>query len=107
MGLAEEKCNPCRTDTPPLSSGEIQALLIQTPQWKFLGKHIEREFTFKDFKQAMNFVNRLAEIADEMDHHPDIFISYNRVHLTLWTHKIDGLSRNDFILAARIDTLLK
>ena len=80
-------------------------LATSVPQWTLLEKQIEREFKFKDFRQAMAFVNRVADAANEQDHHPDIQISYSRVRLTLSTHKIGGLSQNDFILAAKIDRL--
>jgi 4a-hydroxytetrahydrobiopterin dehydratase len=106
MKLSEEKCVPCHKGTPPLTQSEAQALLRNAPLWRLLEKQIEREFKFKDFQDAMAFVNRVAEAAEAEDHHPDIFISYSRVRLTLWTHKIGGLSRNDFILAAKIDALL-
>jgi len=104
MKLAEQKCEPIKAGTPPLSRKEADALLLQIPAWTLNDREITREFKFKDFRQAMNFVDRVAGIANEQDHHPDIFISYNKVRITLSTHKIGGLSMNDFILAARIDT---
>ncbi|MBI2843741.1 MAG: 4a-hydroxytetrahydrobiopterin dehydratase [Armatimonadetes bacterium] len=106
MALAEEKCEACRAGTPTLSGEEAQQLLKETPAWTLKDNKIEREFTFKDFKEAMGFVNRVAEAAEAEDHHPDIYISYNKVRLVLWTHKIGGLSRNDFVLAAKIDRLV-
>lgn len=77
----------------------------EIPLWNLKGQSIEKEFRFRDFKDSISFVNRIAEIAESEDHHPDIYISYNKVVLTLTTHKIGGLSRNDFILAAKIDRL--
>ncbi len=76
------------------------------PAWKLQQNAIEREIKFADFQQALDFVNRVAAIAEEEDHHPDIFISYSLVRLTLFTHKAGGLTKNDFILAAKIDRLL-
>jgi len=101
--LAEEKCVPFHAGGSPLSTQEALDLACDVPNWIVSEKQIDRAFRFKDFRQAMAFVNRVAEIADAQDHHPDIFISYNRVRLTLATHKVGGLSRNDFILAAKID----
>lgn len=106
MKLAEQACKPVHAGTASLSQKEAEALLLQVPAWSLGEKEIKREFHFKDFRQAMDFVNNVASIANEQDHHPDIFISYNNVRLTLSTHKIGGLSINDFIEAAKIDLLL-
>lgn len=103
MALSDEKCERCRVGGTPLPAREASELAPSVPQWTLSEKQIEREFKLKDFRQAMAFVNRVADAANEQDHHPDIHISYNRVRLTLSTHKIGGLSRNDFILAAKID----
>ena len=94
---------------PPLGEGEARALLAQTPRWGLAerGTRLQRTFEFRNFVEAMRFVNRVAELAEAEGHHPDIAIHWNRVELTLWTHKIGGLHENDFILAARIDALLK
>ncbi len=105
MKLAEQSCKPVTAGTAPLSLKESEALLPQVPAWSLKDKEIKREFRFKDFGQAMQFTNKVAEIAVEQDHHPDISISYNKVTLALTTHKIGGLSINDFIMAARIDLL--
>ena len=82
---------------------EAQELAREVPRWRLTEKLIERDFAFKDFREAVDFVNNVADIADAQGHHPDITISYNKVRLTLTTHKIRGLSRNDFIVAAMID----
>ncbi len=103
MILAEQKCEPIKTGTPPLSRKEAESLLLQIPAWSLGDREIVREFKFTDFRQAMDFANRVAAIASEQDHHPDILISYNKVRLTLSTHKIGGLSMNDFIMASKID----
>ena len=105
MILCDEKCEPCRVGGTPLPAREAGELASSVPQWTLSEKQIEREFKLKDFHHAMAFVNRVAEAANEQDHHPDIYISYSLVRLTLSTHKIGGLSRNDFILAAKIDRL--
>jgi 4a-hydroxytetrahydrobiopterin dehydratase len=105
MTLAEQKCETCRAGTPTLSKEEAGEMLQETPNWVLKDKAIEREFKFGDFREAIDFVNAVADVAEPQDHHPDIHISYNKVRLELSTHKIGGLSRNDFILAAKIDKL--
>jgi 4a-hydroxytetrahydrobiopterin dehydratase len=107
MKLTEQKCEPCRGGTPPLSRQEAMVLLSEIPDWTLNDSSIERTFQFRDFKEAIGFVNKVADIANEQDHHPDIHIYYNKVRIELSTHKIAGLSKNDFILAAKIDELLK
>lgn len=106
MTLAEEKCSKEYASGPPLDKNSAARLKEEVPGWTLNEGAIEREFRFKDFKDAMVFVNRVASVADSEDHHPDICIYYSRVRLTLSTHKAGGLTRNDFILAARIDGLL-
>jgi len=107
--LTAKSCVPCRGGIPPLSEGEARKLLSGTPEWSLEenGTRLKRRFEFKDFKKAMEFVNRVADIAEEEGHHPDIAIHWNKVDLVLWTHKIGGLHENDFILAAKIDRLLE
>lgn len=106
MKLTEQKCEACRADTPPLSPDVVRDMLLEIPAWAVKDNAIERVFKFIDFKEAMKFVNRVAEAADLENHHPDIHIYYNKVHIVLFTHKINGLSRNDFILAAKIDAVV-
>lgn len=89
----------------PLSLKEAERDLQRVPKWKLLGNKIEREFKFKDFRQAMRFVDQVAQLANELDHHPDMYISYSKVKLDLSTHKIGGLSPNDFQFAERVDRL--
>jgi len=105
MKLAEQACKPVQAGTAPLSHKETEELLREIPQWSLSEKSIQREFRFKDFRQAMDFVNKVASIANDQDHHPDISISYNKIRLVLLTHKIGGLSLNDLIIAAKIDLL--
>ncbi len=103
MKLAEMKSQPIKAGAAPLSRKEAEALLLQVPAWSLNERELSREFKFKDFRGAMDFVNLVAGIANDEDHHPDILISYNRVRITLSTHKINGLSMNDFIVAAKTD----
>ncbi len=104
--LAHKKCEPCK-GIPPLSRAQVEPLLKQINNWSVLNdQKIEREFKFKNFKQALEFVNKLGVIAEEQQHHPDILLySWNKVKVTYWTHDIGGLSMNDFIMAAKTDRL--
>jgi 4a-hydroxytetrahydrobiopterin dehydratase len=108
MDLANKKCIPCEVSTSPLSEDNVKRLISNVPHWQISsdGKKIYRHFVFKDFVQSMGFVNQVATLAQEEGHHPDIFVSYNEVVLELWTHNINGLSENDFILAAKINKIL-
>lgn len=105
--LASRHCVRYERGTPPLARGAAERLREQTPEWLFKedGKAIRRQFKLKDFKEAIAFVNAVADVAEAEDHHPDIAISYREVTFTLSTHAIGGLSENDFILAAKIDKL--
>ncbi len=108
-GLASLRCVPCQGGIPPLGQSKIRKYLSAVPDWELVDeepKRILKEFKFKDFNEAMDFVNRVAELAEEQGHHPDIAIHWNEVTLTLYTHAIDGLHDNDFIMAAKIDELL-
>jgi 4a-hydroxytetrahydrobiopterin dehydratase len=106
MKLAEQTCMPIKAGDPPLTLQEVEDLMSLLPNWSLKEKTISRELRFKDFRQAMDFVNKAAEVANDQDHHPDILVSYNTVLLTFTTHKIKGLSMNDFIAAAKIDLLV-
>ncbi len=102
--LASKTCVPCRGGTPPLAGKELDELARQVPQWKVVdGHHITRTFTFPDFRKALTFVNKVGELAEEQGHHPDILLAWGKAEITTWTHKINGLSEGDFILAAKID----
>jgi 4a-hydroxytetrahydrobiopterin dehydratase len=107
--LAAKTCVPCRGGIPPLSQGDAKGLLASTPGWTLEqdGKRLTRRFEFEDFIEAMKFVNRVADLAEQQGHHPDIAIHWNTVDLVLWTHKIGGLHENDFILAAKVNRLLE
>jgi 4a-hydroxytetrahydrobiopterin dehydratase len=102
--LASKTCVPCKGGVPPLAGKELEALAKQVPEWKVVNDHhIVRKFTFLDFRQALAFVNKVGEIAEQQGHHPDILLSWGKAEITSWTHKIDGLTESDFILAAKID----
>lgn len=104
--LASKTCVPCRGGVPPLAGTELEGLANQVPQWKVVnGHHITRTFQFSDFRQALAFVNKVGEIAEQQGHHPDILLAWGKAEITTWTHKIDGLTESDFILAAKIDKL--
>lgn len=104
--LASKTCVPCRGGVPPLAGKELENLAKEVPQWRVVnGHHITREFKFPDFKQALAFVNSVGNIAEEQGHHPDIFLTWGKAEITTWTHKIDGLTESDFILAAKIDKI--
>lgn len=105
--LASRECVPCRGGVPPLNVTESEALLRQLKSdWRVVADHhLERDFTFPDFKTALDFVNRVGEIAEREGHHPDLHLAWGKVKVVIWTHKIDGLTESDFILAAKIDKL--
>ncbi|MFI5265344.1 MAG: 4a-hydroxytetrahydrobiopterin dehydratase [Candidatus Levyibacteriota bacterium] len=107
MDLINKKCVPCEGGVPPFTREQIETYKKEVSgEWQILdGKKIERKFKFKDFKESMEFVNKVAEIAEQEQHHPDIKIFYSLVTITLWTHAIAGLSENDFIMAAKIDRI--
>ena len=106
--LADKHCVPCRGGVPPLSSTELSTLHHNVPEWSVVNQHhLHRVFRFPDFQQALAFVNRVGEVAETEGHHPDILLAWGKAEITLWTHKIDGLTESDFIMAAKIDRLAK
>ncbi len=105
MGIANEHCRTILAGERPLGESEAKELARQVPAWKTGANGLTREFRFGDFFLALAFVNRVAATAINEDHHPDIFISFDRVKLTFSTHKVGGLSRNDFIMAAKSDCI--
>lgn len=103
-GLAGKHCIPCREGTPPLATEEAEQLLSQLDAWSIAdGKRLVRRWKLADFQSALAFVNRIGEIAEAEDHHPDIELGWGRVGVELWTHTAGGLTENDFIVAAKID----
>ena len=105
--LVSSRCTACRGGVEPLKADAIDELFKQlSPQWRVVEEHhIEREFKFADFREALDFVNKVGELAESEGHHPDIFLAWGKVKLTVCTHKIGGLHENDFILAAKVDRL--
>jgi|SRR5579859_4765167 len=106
--LSQKKCVPCEGGVPPLSLAQAQGLMHElVPEWQLVdeGHLLARGFRFKDFKETMAFVNKIAAIAEEEQHHPDLTVSYNSLTVELMTHAVGGLSENDFILAAKIDEI--
>lgn len=104
--LADKQCVPCRGGVPPLTGNDLKKLRESVPQWTVTNEHhLHRAFLFPDFKQALEFVNRVGAVAEEQGHHPDILLAWGKAEVTLWTHKIDGLTEGDFIMAAKIDRL--
>jgi 4a-hydroxytetrahydrobiopterin dehydratase len=105
--LADKQCVPCRGGVPPLKGNDLQQMLKNVPQWSVVNEHhLTRAYKFPDFKQALDFVNKVGVLAEEQGHHPDILLAWGKAEITLWTHKIDGLTQSDFIMAAKIDRLL-
>jgi 4a-hydroxytetrahydrobiopterin dehydratase len=109
MDLTNEKCAACRRDSPRVLPTEIHDLQAQVPLWTLVERQnieqLERVFTVRDFAQALDFTNRVGALAEAEGHHPAILTEWGRVTVNLWTHKIHGLHRNDFIMAAKIDGL--
>ena len=105
MDLTKKKCVPCEAGTPMLNTDKINELLKEIPTWALKEGHLFKKFRFTDFIEAMKFVNSVAGIAENEGHHPDFSVHYSKVEVEIWTHAINGLSENDFILAAKIDEI--
>jgi len=107
MKLKEKRCKPCEGGVPPLEKEEIQAYQNELKnEWEVIDqKKIRQTYSFKDFKEALNFANKVGEIAEEEQHHPDLHVYYGKVVIELATHAIGGLSENDFIVASKIEDL--
>ena len=105
--LSKSKCVPCQGGAEPLKGEALDNLKMQlSSEWQVIDEHhLEREFKFKNFQQALNFVNQVGQLAESEGHHPDIYLSWGKVKITIWTNKINGLHENDFILAAKIEQL--
>ena len=106
--LADKTCIPCRGGVPPLEGPKLEALMAQLGNgWELVkGHHLEKTYAFKNFRDALAFVNRVGDIAEAQGHHPDVALSWGKVGLQVWTHKIDGLTESDFIFAAKADQAL-
>ena len=106
--LASLTCVPCRGGVPALTGSDLEAMKRKLPGWDVVNEHhLHKTFTFPDFVNALAFVNRVGDLAEQQGHHPDILLTWGTVEITIWTHKIDGLTQSDFILAAKIDQLYK
>jgi 4a-hydroxytetrahydrobiopterin dehydratase len=104
--LADRKCVPCRGGTPPLTAEQYAPLLAQVDGWRVEeNKKLIKSFRFKNFVQAVEFVNAVTAVAEAEGHHPDLYVRWGETRVYLWTHKIDGLSESDFVMAAKIDRL--
>lgn len=103
--LAEQSCVPCKGGVPPMDAEEAERLLARLDEgWDVVETHhLERTYEFSDFAEALAFVNAIGAIAEEQGHHPDIHLAWGRVGVEIWTHKIDGLTESDFVLAAKFD----
>ena len=104
--LAEKECVPCKGGVPPLKGEELERLARQLPGWEVVDEHhLRRSFRFRNFREALDFVNRVGELAEEQNHHPDICFGWGRAEIMVFTHKIDGLTESDFVFAAKVDRL--
>ena len=103
--MAKKTCIPCRGGVPPLKGAQLEDLQDKLKNdWKIINEHhLEKEYSFKNFKEALDFTVKVGELAENQDHHPDIFLTWGKVKVTIWTHKIDGLTESDFIFAAKTD----
>jgi 4a-hydroxytetrahydrobiopterin dehydratase len=105
--LAEKQCVPCKGEIPPLRGQELAKLARELGGgWQVLAeRQLEKEYRFKDFREALGFTNKIGELAEAQGHHPDIYLAWGKVKLTIWTHKVNGLTESDFVLAAKADKL--
>ena len=106
--LAKQNCVPCKGGVPPLTGTALDVCQERLGgNWNVVeAHHLEKVYRFDDFRQALDFTARVGEMAEQQDHHPDIYLSWGRVKITIWTHKIDGLTESDFVFAAKADALL-
>ncbi|MGH7846077.1 MAG: 4a-hydroxytetrahydrobiopterin dehydratase [Candidatus Binatia bacterium] len=106
--LAQKECIPCKGGTPPLKGSELTRLREELGgEWNVVAEHhLEKEYRFKNFREALDFTVKVGELAETQGHHPDIYLAWGKVKLTVWTHKIDGLTESDFVFAAKADSEL-
>jgi 4a-hydroxytetrahydrobiopterin dehydratase len=106
MSLAQKHCVPCRGGVPPLKGAELENFKAQVTGWDVVDEHhLSKTYPFPDFQKALDFVNRVGAIAEQEGHHPDLYLSWGKTRVEIWTHKINGLTESDFILAAKIDQI--
>jgi len=104
--LTQKKCVPCEEEGSAFRGEALQKLSTQIKNWTIIKEHhLEKAFSFKDFKESLAFTNKVGDLAEAEGHHPDILLGWGKVKITIWTHAVNGLSENDFILAAKIDQL--
>ena len=105
--LANEECIPCRGDVPPLEGEELDSFMSRLGgDWELIDRHhLSCTFRFPDFRQALDFTNQVGELAESVDHHPDIYLAWGQVRVEIWTHKVDGLTSADFVFAAKTTAL--
>jgi 4a-hydroxytetrahydrobiopterin dehydratase len=104
VSLADKTCVPCKGGVPPLKGEDLAKLNAEVPEWQVVEEHhLHKVFRFPDFQKALDFVNRAGTIAEEQGHHPDILLAWGKAEITIFTHKINGLTESDFVLAAKID----
>ena len=104
--LASRQCVPCRGGIPPLKGAELEAFAKQLHEWDVVEEHhLKKVYTSRNFRETLDFIVRVGELAEEQGHHPDICFGWGKAEITIWTHKIDGLTESDFVLAAKIDKL--
>ena len=104
--LASRQCVPCRGGVPPLQHEAITDLLVQLDGWEVVDQHhLKKNYRFSNFREALAFVNLVGDLAEEQGHHPDICFGWGNAEISIWTHKINGLTESDFVLAAKIDQL--
>ncbi len=106
--LASKECVPCKGGIPPLAGDDLNQLMSQLGGgWQVVDEHhLEKDFPFPDFRNALDFTNRVGELAEDQGHHPDIYLAWGKVKITVWTHKINGLTESDFVFAAKSDSLI-
>ncbi len=109
MTLAEKECVPCKGGVPPLKGQDLARMTRELGgEWQVIdGHHLEKEYKFSNFREALDFTNRVGDLAESQGHHPDIYLAWGKVKLVIWTHKVEGLTESDFVLAAKADKLLK
>jgi 4a-hydroxytetrahydrobiopterin dehydratase len=104
--LASKDCVPCRGGVPPLTPAERAPLLAQLSGWQVVdGHHLTKTYEFPNFVKALALLNRVAEVAETNGHHPDLYLAWGKLRIDVWTHKIDGLTESDFVLAAKCDAV--
>ena len=106
--LAERQCVPCKGGVPPLKGSDLARMADELGGgWQVVAeRQLDKEYRFKDFREALDFTNKVGELAEAQGHHPDIYLAWGKVKLTIWTHKVNGLTESDFVLAAKADRLL-